>query len=82
MNDGVAPLTQVRRDLAATARNVGSVLDVLARHRKALAIAELAERSGLEAEDVRSALYALEHIGLCESSHFRVTDSGIQAAKE
>lgn len=76
------PLQQAMRDLAATSRHMTPVLAELAKHRAPVAISQLADKLGLESGDVLRALIALEMAGLAETTHYRVTDSGVQAAKE
>ena len=75
------PLAQLRRDLAASARNVTPVLDALVEAGGALSPEDLARRLGQSEEDVRSALFLLEARGLVESSRFRATPQGMREAR-
>lgn len=80
--NGATPLATAQRDLAVVARSMTPVLAVLAEFRRPISIGEVAQKSGLEAHDVRHALIALEHAGLADTTHFQVTENGIRATKE
>lgn len=79
MNDGVSPLTQGARDLAATARSLVPVMEAAAKGQQS--IAELTRAAGVQECDARKALYILEDLGLVESTHYRPTEAGRKALK-
>lgn len=75
MNNGVPPLQQAARDLAVTSRLAMPVMEVV-RKRANVSVAEIAPLVGATEDDVRRALFALEAVGLVESTHFRPTVEG------
>jgi transcription initiation factor IIE alpha subunit len=78
VNNGVPPLQQSMRDLAACARNLVPVLEAL--RAGCVAVDEIARKLRLEPEDVRAALYVLEDRGLATSTAYRLTTEGRRAA--
>lgn len=75
-----SPLATLRRDLAVMTRLTGAALELLARHDVALSVAEVASGLGVEPEAARMVLQVLEHGGLTDSTHYRVTAAGKAAA--
>lgn len=81
--NGVGPLQRGVRDLACTARAMPLVLEHLAKHPGvATSVGVVAETLRLESDDVLRWLYALEHLGLVEPTHYRITSTGTQTMKE
>lgn len=77
MNDGVPPLQQSMRDLAACSRNLVPVLEAL--RSGCVAVDEVARELKIDATDVRAALYVLEDRGLVTSTAYRLTPDGRRA---
>lgn len=74
MHNGVPPLQRTMRDLAATARHMTPVLEAL--KSGCVAVDEIARKLGIEEQDARRALFALEECGLAVSTAFRLTSEG------
>lgn len=80
--NGVSPLTRTTRDLAAAARLLVPVLQEMGKYGSPVPVTAIAEKLRLPLEDACRALVALEHAGLVQTTHFRITAEGIRAAKE
>lgn len=78
MNGGVPPLQGAARDLAVTARLIYGVMEIV-RKRADISVREIAQEVQASEADVRRTLFALEAVGLVESTHYRVTVDGRSA---
>lgn len=80
MFQGVRPLQQAQRDLAALSRALAPVLARVVRTGSA-AVSDIARDIGMSDADVRRALWVLEDSGLVMSQTYRATEDGRRATK-
>lgn len=79
---GLPNVARMARDLAATARILSDVLEAIGAYGNPVALERLATDVGADPDDVYRALIALEHGGLVETTHFRITGAGQDARRE
>lgn len=81
MSDAVPPLAALRRELAVMTRSVDPALALLAKRDVHVSVTDLAQAIGVSEQDARTALQALEHSGLVDSTHYRISRAGKHEAR-